>query len=231
MRPADEPALELPGLVRDRAAEGRAKAARTRARNLAEAEIVERDPVVGVLLDLAPAHLDREFDYAVPAAMSDGVAPGVRVKVRFAGQDVDGFVVRRGDSTRHDGALAPVRRLVSAEPVLTESVRDLCDRVAARYAGTSADVRRLAIPPRHAGVEKEPSPPEPPLRSDQGCSSRGRRTRPRTPSGAMSPRAKRRAGCGRLRPGRTGPPCWPPPPRTRWPPAGAASCACPTTVT
>ncbi|TYL45142.1 primosomal protein N' [Nocardioides sp. BGMRC 2183] len=163
MRPSDEPALELPGLVRDRAAEGRAKAAHTRARNLAEAEIVDEDPVVGVVLDLTPAHLDREFDYAVPAAMSDGVRPGVRVKVRFAGQDVDGFVVRRGDSTSHDGALAPLRRLVSAEQVLTPAVRELCDAVAARYAGTAADVRRLAVPPRHAGVEKVPSAPEPAL--------------------------------------------------------------------
>ena len=158
MSPHDEPALELPGLVRDRAAEGRAKAARTRARRVAEAEIATTDPVVGVVLDLPLPHLDREFDYAVPAALSDDVRPGVRVKVRFAGQDADGFVVRRGAASEHQGALSPLRRLVSPEPVLTPGVRELCERVAQRYAGSSADVRRLAVPPRHAGVEKEPSP-------------------------------------------------------------------------
>lgn len=52
----DEPALELPGLVRDRAAEGRAKAAATRARKVAEAEIASVDPVAQVVLDLPLAH-------------------------------------------------------------------------------------------------------------------------------------------------------------------------------
>ena len=45
--------------------------------------------------------------------------------------------------------------MVSAERVLTPDVRRLVDAVAARYAGTRADVLRLAIPPRHANVEKE----------------------------------------------------------------------------
>ena len=44
---------------------------------------------------------------------------------------------------------------MSAERVLTPDVRRLVDAVAARYAGTRADVLRLAIPPRHANVEKE----------------------------------------------------------------------------
>ncbi|MEQ6901254.1 primosomal protein N' [Nocardioides sp. YIM 152588] len=169
MTRSDEPALELPGLVRDRAAEGRAKAATTRARKAAEAEITDTDPVAGVVLDLPMAHLDREFDYAVPLAMADGVRPGVRVKVRFGGQDVDGFVVRRGAESSHEGRLAPLRRLVSAEPVLSPAVRALCDRVAEHYAGTAADVRRLAVPPRHAATEKQETPPEPPLRVPPGA--------------------------------------------------------------
>ncbi|TIC80421.1 primosomal protein N' [Nocardioides sp. GY 10113] len=126
-------------------------------------EITDVDPVAGVLLDLGLPHLDREFDYAVPVAMAEGARPGARVKVRFGGQDVDGFVVRRGPTSDHDGRLAPLRRLVSPEPVLSPAVRALCDRVAEHYAGASADVRRLAVPPRHATVEREPSPPEPPL--------------------------------------------------------------------
>ncbi len=42
-----------------------------------------------------------------------------------------------------------------AEQVLTGDVRRLVDAVAARYAGTRADVLRLAVPPRHANVEKQ----------------------------------------------------------------------------
>jgi len=155
-RESTEQPLELPGLVRDRVKEGRAKAAATRARNAAQAEIAEHDPVVSVVLDVPMAHLDRTFDYAVPAAMSDDARPGVRVKVRFAGQEADGFIVARGSGTDHTGALTPLRRVVSSEPVLSEAILRLAATVAERYAGTRADVLRLAIPPRHATVEREP---------------------------------------------------------------------------
>ena len=158
-----EQALELPGLVRDRVAEGRAKARATKQRKAAEAEISAVDPVARVLLDLPLAHLDRPFDYSVPVAMAASAQPGVRVKVRFAGQDVDGFVVARAADSDHPGALKPLRRVVSAERVLSPQVAALTATVAARYAGTRSDVLRLAVPARHAATEQEPSapPPEP----------------------------------------------------------------------
>ncbi len=64
----------------------------------------EVDPVARVLVDVALAHLDRPFDYVVPETMSADAQPGVRVKVRFAGQDVDGFIVERAV---HDRAHRP----------------------------------------------------------------------------------------------------------------------------
>lgn len=146
--------LELPGLLRDRVKEGRAKAAATRARKAAEAEIASEDPVARVLVDLPLAHLDRPFDYAVPAAMAGQARPGVRVKVRFAGKDVDGFVLSRAERSEHDGRLQPLRRVVSPEPVLSPAIADLAAEVAARFAGTRADVLRLAVPARHAATEK-----------------------------------------------------------------------------
>ena len=162
-RPRDEPAaLELPGLVRDKVAEGRAKARATRARKQAEAEITDRLPVAQLLLDLQPAHLDRTFDYAVPTSMADTAVPGARVKVRFAGQDADGFVLARLDASDHDGRLTPLKRVVSAEPVLRPDVAGLAGDLAERYAGTRSDVLRLAVPPRHAAVEKETPPPATP---------------------------------------------------------------------
>ncbi|GAA1959370.1 primosomal protein N' [Nocardioides panacihumi] len=155
---ADEPpALELPGLVRDKVAEGRAKARATRARKQAEAEITDHLPVARVLLDLQPAHLDRDFDYAVPASMAGDATPGTRVKVRFAGQDVDGFVLARLEASDHEGRLSPLKRVVSPEPVLVPTVAGLAAALAERYAGTRSDVLRLAVPPRHAAVEKEAS--------------------------------------------------------------------------
>ena len=101
------------------------------------------------------AHLDREFDYAVPASMSEAARPGARAKVRFAGREVSGYIVGRASTSPHGGKLAPLRRVVSAEPVLAPEIVELAGEVARRYAGTRSDVLRLAIPPRHARVEAE----------------------------------------------------------------------------
>jgi primosomal protein N' (replication factor Y) len=114
-----------------------------------------------VLVDVPLAHLDRPFDYLVPEKLSAAAVPGSRVKVRFAGQDVDGFVLARIAESSHKGRLAPLRRAVSAEPVLSPAIAALSASVAARYAGTRSDVLRLAVPARHATVEKQPSDPAP----------------------------------------------------------------------
>lgn len=147
----------LPGL-RAAVGDARAKAAETRRRNAASWEPADVDPVARVLIDVPLAHLDRPFDYAVPARMSDTAQPGARVKVRFAGQDVDGYVIARGTDTDHTGQLQPLRRVVSPEPVLSAEITELSALVARRWAGARADVLRLAVPPRHAATEKAPSP-------------------------------------------------------------------------
>ncbi|MEK1242852.1 primosome assembly protein PriA, partial [Mycobacterium ulcerans] len=104
---------------------------------------------------LSVPHLDREFDYLVSAEQSDDAQPGVRVRVRFHGRLVDGFVLERRNDTDHQGKLGWLDRVVSAEQVLTPEIRRLVDAVAARYAGTRPDVLRLAVPARHARVERE----------------------------------------------------------------------------
>jgi primosomal protein N' (replication factor Y) len=107
---------------------------------------------------LSVPHLDREFDYLVAAEQSDDAQPGVRVRVRFHGRLVDAFVLERRSDTDHVGNLGWLDRVVSPEPALTPEVRRLVDAVAARYAGTRADVLRLAVPPRHASVERQDAP-------------------------------------------------------------------------
>lgn len=125
------------------------------------------DPVARVLLDVSLPHLDRPFDYAVPESMAADAVPGARVSVRFAGTEHRGFILDRVARSDHEGALARLRRVVSAEPVLTPEIATLARAVADRYAGTVADVLRLAIPPRHARVERRETteraqPPDPP---------------------------------------------------------------------
>jgi primosomal protein N' (replication factor Y) len=162
-QPEEQPEL-LPGMVRATVKASQAKARATRARKAAEAEIAATEPVARVLVDVPLAHLDRPFDYAVPATMAEAAVPGARVKVRFAGQDVDGFLIERASTTEHPSQLVPLRRVVSAEPVLTPAVVQLTAAIAERYAGTRSDVLRLAVPARHATTEKDPSVPAPAAR-------------------------------------------------------------------
>ena len=169
-----EPELELiPALAQARAAAA-AVTARTSAKEKKPLVQAPTDPVARVLVDLPLAHLDRPFDYLVPATMHDQVVAGSRVKVRFAGQDVDGFVLERVAESDHPGRLAPLRRAVSAEPVLTPEIARLCGTVAARYAGTRSDVLRLAVPPRHATTERQPSPQAPPTDAGAGAGAGAR---------------------------------------------------------
>ena len=111
-------------------------------------------PVARIAVDVSLPHLDRPFDYLVPPAMDSTAQPGARVSVRFAGKERSGYVLERAATTDHQGSLTAIRRVVSALPVLSSEVRELCRAVADRYAGTFMDVVRLAVPPRHATTEK-----------------------------------------------------------------------------
>ena len=141
-------------------------------------ELAERLPVARVAVDKALSHLDQYFDYAVPAKLDAAAVPGARVRVRFGGRTgqggrrtggrlVDGFIVERRADSDFPGVLAPLNSVVSPEPVLSPALLALARGVAARYAGTLADVLQLAVPPRHGRAEAEPArpplpPPDPP---------------------------------------------------------------------
>lgn len=154
--PAPAPLPEQPALA------GLEVPVARRRRTTSPAGPAPRLPVARVCVDLAPPHLDRPFEYLVPQDLDDAARPGVRVKVRFAGQDVDGWLLERVDEAEHEGRLLPLRRVVSQEPVLAPTVARLARAVADRWAGTLADVLRLAVPPRHARVEGEvPAVPVP----------------------------------------------------------------------
>lgn len=138
--------------------------------------IADHRPVARVAVALGLPHLDRLFDYLVPAEMDETASPGVRVKVRFAGRDVDGFVVQRAAEAEHTGRLEPLRRVVSPEAVLTPALARLARAVADSHVGTLDDVLRLALPPRHATAERElasapdTTPPMPGLVLDEPSS-------------------------------------------------------------
>ncbi|MFF9479193.1 primosomal protein N' [Streptomyces sp. NPDC014733] len=145
------------------------KAIRAKPRTWRGAEPAAELPVARVLVDKGLVHLDRYFDYVVPAAMDAEARPGVRVRVRFGagekggrregGKLVSGFIVDRVAESDFRGVLAPLAQVLSPEPVLTPGLLALCRAVADRYAGSLADVVQLAVPPRRARAEAKESPP------------------------------------------------------------------------
>lgn len=114
-----------------------------------------------VAVDVSLPHLDRPFDYLVPAAMAASAVPGAAVRVRFAGRLTSGFVLERLPTSDHEGKLGFLERVVAPEPVLTAEIAVLARAVADRYGGTLADVLRLAIPPRHASAASASAGSEP----------------------------------------------------------------------
>lgn len=120
--------------------------------------LAARLPVARVRLESSLPHLDRPFDYSVPAALDAAAQPGVRVKVKFNGQELAGYLIERVAESDAGHPLVPLFKVVSSVPVLTAAVADLAYRVAARYAGNVSDVLRVAVPPRMAKLEKDLAP-------------------------------------------------------------------------
>ena len=144
-----QPLLDLPATVQPSLLQGFPDR-----KQQAGPQFAEHLPVARVLVESSLPHLDRPFDYGVPAALDADARPGVRVKVKFNGQDLSGFIMERVAESDAGHTLLPLAKVVSPVPVLTPEIRDLATAVAARYAGTVSDVLRVAIPPRVARLEK-----------------------------------------------------------------------------
>lgn len=119
----------------------------------------EKLPIARVSVDVSLPHLDRTFDYLVSQEQDAAAQPGVRVRVRFAGALVGGFVLERAETSDHDGPLSFLERVLGAEPVLLPDIAAVAREVADRWAGSLADVTRLAVPPRHATAERTKTKP------------------------------------------------------------------------
>ncbi|WP_116245124.1 primosomal protein N' [Nocardiopsis sp. FIRDI 009] len=148
------------GVLFDLPEQDPSEAAPAKARHAAGRRPADRLPVARVVVDTPLPHLDRYFDYRVPADMDETAVPGCRVRVRFNNRRLGGFLVERVETSEFAGRLAYLDSVVSPEPVLTPEILGLARAVADRYAGTLSDVLRLAVPPRHARVEREEDPGE-----------------------------------------------------------------------
>ena len=116
----------------------------------------ESPAIAAVCIDQPLPQLDRLFDYRIPEDFADQVKPGCRVKVRFGRRKASGYVIAVKPSTDFTGKLLWLSELVSPELVISPEIAALARAVADRYAGTLADVLRLAVPERRVKVESEP---------------------------------------------------------------------------
>ncbi len=129
--PAEEALFEAPRA---------SKPSRPRSRRPAPTRSVAR-----VVVDTPLPHLDHPFDYRVPESLDQDAVPGCRVRVRFNGQLLDGFLLERADTSDFPGRLAYLHQVVSPEPVLTPEIAALARIVADHYAGTLSDVLDLQL--------------------------------------------------------------------------------------
>ena len=111
--------------------------------------------IAQVILDTRLPQLDRLFDYEVPPEFEVVVGAKVKVPLRNRKTPATGYVVGLSDSSEHSGKLAPISAIISPVGLLSPDVWALAKAVAERQAGSSADVLRLAIPPRYVRAEKK----------------------------------------------------------------------------
>ena len=120
-------------------------AARTRVKPLSKkiVEYAEVNPIARVRVNVPVSHLDRDFDYLVPAALNSKCLVGNRVRVRFGGKLTDAIVVGRAAESEF-AKLAAIERAVG--PALTSETLELVHAVTERYVGMFWDVVRAAVP-------------------------------------------------------------------------------------
>ena len=66
-----------------------------------------------MLIESSLPHLDRPFDYSVPAALDADAMPGVRVKVKFNGQELAGYLLERTAGSDAGHPLVPLHKVLS----------------------------------------------------------------------------------------------------------------------
>ncbi len=119
--------------------------------------MAQTNPVAHVLLESPLPRLDRPFDYLVPATLDVAVRQGVKVRLRFGRRKALGWVLGRSPDTEHQGRLQPIAGIADPHPAFNDDTLRFFRAVAEHYAGSLADVLRLAVPPR-AGADAVPVP-------------------------------------------------------------------------
>ena len=103
-------------------------------------------PVASILVDNGVFHLDEPYEYLIPEHLSDLMQVGVRVSVPFNRGKCEGLVISRTDFATSVAPLKFIEKIISPYPVATIETIELFKQVSQRWAGTTIDVLRSAIP-------------------------------------------------------------------------------------
>lgn len=116
--------------------------------------------LVASVIPLVPAwRVDRVFDYGVPAELTETVAPGVVVTVRFGNRNVRAVVRDVMPGPTED--LLDITRVVIGTPMAPPPMDELLEWVANRYATQRGVVYSRVVPPRVRVKVDEPRPAMP----------------------------------------------------------------------
>ena len=108
---------------------------------------METSPIVKVAVSAAPYHIDKPYDYLVPAELRDSAVPGVRVTVPFGrGNKLsEGMILARGEGKKVQG-LKALSAVLDREPVLDGDGLSLALWMRQRYFCTLSEAIRTILP-------------------------------------------------------------------------------------
>ena len=108
---------------------------------------METSPIVKVAVSAAPYHIDKPYDYLVPAELRDSAVPGVRVTVPFGrGNKLsEGMILARGEGKKVQG-LKALSAVLDREPVLDGDGLALALWMRQRYFCTLSEAIRTILP-------------------------------------------------------------------------------------
>ena len=78
-----------------------------------------------VVIEIGVKNVDKMFIYSIPNEMIDRIKIGIRVKVSFGKQILEGFVLEIFDDTVSDYVCKPILDLVDEEPILNSEMIEL----------------------------------------------------------------------------------------------------------
>lgn len=108
---------------------------------------METAAIVKVAVSAAPYHIDKPYDYLVPAELEDLAVPGVRVTVPFGrGNKLsEGMILARGEGEKVRG-LKSLSAVLDREPVLDSAGLALALWMRQRYFCTMSEAVRTILP-------------------------------------------------------------------------------------